>query len=85
VQDGSPSAVAPFVPASVFPGVLPVNYWSATTSAHPNPTTTQFTINNSLIVNFQDGSVETLGKGSGSTAPVAQVWCVRGPMSESVY
>jgi hypothetical protein len=33
-----------------------------------------------LVVNFQEGSVETIGKGS-----TAQAWCVRGPMSESLY
>jgi hypothetical protein len=63
-----------------FSNVTGANYWSATTSAHSNPTTTQFTINNSLVVNFQEGSVETMGKSS-----TAQAWCVRGPMSESVY
>lgn len=89
VQDGS--TVAPFVPANVFtistvgsPGVQLANYWSATTSVVPNPTSaSQFTINSSLVVGFQaGGSVEVLGKGNSFTA---QVWCVRGPMSESVY
>ena len=86
VQDGS--TTAPFVPASVFtistggtPGVQLANYWSATTSSHPNAmVASQFTINSSLVVGFQQGgSVETLDK----TFP-AQV-CVRGPMTESVY
>jgi len=87
VQDGS--TTAPFVLASVFtistggtPGVQLANYWSATTSAHPNASVvSQFTINSSLVVSFQTGGpIETLGK-----TFTAQVWCERGPMSESVY
>lgn len=80
VQDGSPGAVAPFVPASVFPGVLPANYWSATTSAS---SATGYTAPSNFSVSFQDGKVGITPKGNPNYT--GYVWCVRGPMSESVY
>ena len=70
VQD--PSLAAPFVPASVFTGVQPTFYWSATTVAD-FPTT-------AWVVNFHDGNVS--GHVKTLTSPA---WCVRGPMQESVY
>lgn len=55
-----------------------VNYWSATTSAS---NTSSFGTGNILVVNFGDGQVGISGK----TVSPNNVWCVRGPMSESVY
>jgi hypothetical protein len=72
VQDGSPGAVAPFVPASVFTGVQPAGYWSATTDADV-PT-------NAWDVVFGDGNV-----GSATKTGAGPAWCVRGPIQESVY
>ncbi len=46
-------------------------YWSATSDGSNI---------NKLIVNFQDGSIESLNKTLN-----AHAWCVRGPMTESVY
>ena len=60
-----------------FSTVVGANYWSATTSAS---NTSSFGTGNILVVNFQEGSLETIGKSS-----TAQAWCVRGPMSESLY
>jgi len=65
-----PSLPAPFVPASVFMGVQSATYWSATSSAQG--TTNKFGLN------FEDGLV-------GTSTGLSYVWCVRGPMSESVY
>jgi prepilin-type processing-associated H-X9-DG protein len=75
VIDASPGA--PIV-SVVFAGVQVgnVTYWSATTNAG----VTSYTTNNTLNVSFADGSVGVTPKGSASA-----VWCVRGPMSESVY
>src|SRR5262245_30236287 len=74
VLDGSPGAVAPFVPASVFTGVQSAVYWTATSAAiDPD--------NVAWGVNFLLGFVGGAGKIGG----VFHVWCVRGPMSESVY
>jgi len=67
-----PSLPAPFVPASVFTGVQSVFYWSASTSAD-YPT-------RAWGVNFGVGD-----EGSGPKFNVTPVWCVRGPMQESVY
>lgn len=77
VLDGSPDAVAPFVPASTFtiggsPGVQSDFYWSASVLAD-FPTT-------AWGVNFFNGFVSNTFKTS-----AARAWCVRGPMQESVY
>jgi Protein of unknown function (DUF1566) len=77
VQDASPGAVAPFVPANVITGIQSANYWSTTTSASSG---TSFTASTVLTVNFGDGLVGNSGK-----IYTNYVWCVRGPMSESVY
>ena len=69
VQD--PSLSAPFVP-TVFDGVQPAGYWSATTGAG---TPTQ-----AWYVDFTNGGV--VGNGSDQTLAA---WCVRGPMQESTY
>lgn len=60
-----------------FSTVVGANYWSASASAS---STSSFGTGNIWVVSFQAGSVETLGK-----AFTAQAWCVRGPMTESVY
>jgi hypothetical protein len=60
-----------------FSTVVGANYWSTTTSAS---STSAFGTGNILVVNFQEGSVETIAKSS-----TAQAWCVRGPMTESLY
>ena len=67
-----PSLPAPYVPGTVFTGVQPAAYWSATASAVG-------TIN-AFSVSFQDGLVGTSSKGS-----LNHVWCVRSPMQESLY
>lgn len=64
-------------PGHPFSTVAGANYWSATASAS---TSSSFGTANILVVSFQAGSVETIGKVS-----TAHAWCVRGPMSESVY
>jgi len=65
-----PSLPAPFVPP-VFTGVQLSSYWSATTNVG---TSTVWT------VGFDQGHAGWAGKSSNSS-----VWCVRGPMQESVY
>ena len=71
VQD--PSLAPPFVPASVFPNVQSTLYWSATTvDGYPG---------NAWVVNFFNGNVQS----DHGKPESAQVWCVRGPMQESVY
>jgi hypothetical protein len=72
VRDLSPSG--PFVPASVFTGVQSGSYWSATTSVS-QPT-------NAWTVNIT-GNVGAASKLL--ALPGLYVWCVRGPMQESVY
>jgi hypothetical protein len=72
VLDGSPGAVAPFVPASVFTGVQSAGYWSATTN--PDISTA------ARLVDFGDGGVLSVFKNIANHA-----WCVRGPMQESLY
>jgi len=79
VQDASPGAVAPFVPGNVFTGVQSGIYWSATTIAG----TMSFTTNSVWSVSFEvDGNRQAGLSPKGNSA---HVWCVRGPMSESVY
>ena len=79
VQDASPGAVAPFVPGNVFTGVQSSIYWSATTMAG----TTSFTSTSVWSVSFEvDGKRQAGQTPKGNSA---HVWCVRGPMSESVY
>ena len=68
-----PSSLAPYVPATMFTGVQPNPYWTAT----GNETNTNL---NKWSVNFADGQAGTSGK----TASLL-VWCVRGEMQESVY
>lgn len=70
VQD--PSLSVPFVPASVFTGVQPASYWSATTLA-ADPTL-------AWLVKFNFGIATPDNK----SLPVF-AWCVRGPMQESAY
>jgi hypothetical protein len=72
VQDGSPGAVAPFVPASVFSGVQSSDYWSATTSAG-NPTS-------AWLVLFSNGNVSL-----GNKTVSYLAWCVRGGMNADAY
>ena len=64
-------------PGHPFLTVVSGIYWSATTSAS---NTSSFGTNNILSVSFDDGVVGTTSKCS-----TANCWCVRGPMSESVY
>lgn len=71
VQD--PSSSAPFVLASVFTGVQSAGYWSATTGAGDPSSAWQ-------VQFFLLGGMTTYGK-----FQPAPVWCVRGPMQESVY
>ena len=67
-----PTLPGPFVPTSVFTGVQTFVYWSASTTA-ASPTS-------AWSVLFNDGDVNTFAKGL-----TAHVWCMRGPMQESVY
>ena len=67
-----PTLSGPFVPASVFTGVQPFVYWSASTTA-ASPTS-------AWGVMFNDGDVNTFGK-----SLTLHAWCVRGSMQESVY
>lgn len=70
VQD--PSLSVPFVPASVFIGVQPAEYWSATTIAE-DPT-------------FAWGVVFGLGDALGDfKANSSHVWCVRGGLNADQY
>ena len=66
-----PSLSQPFVP-SMFTGVQLAPYWTATTNADSS--------NSKWSVNFQDGL-----SGFSSKSSPNYVWCVRGPMQESVY
>jgi hypothetical protein len=75
VQDASPGAVAPFVPANVFTGVQSDSYWSATAT-----TDTTFPIFGWHVNFFDNGNAV-----GNSTTPFFFVWCVRGPMQESAY
>jgi hypothetical protein len=68
-----PSLPAPYVPSSMYTGVQPNTYWTAT----GNETNTNLTKWN---VNFADGLAGTGNKSNGSL-----VWCVRGEMQDSVY
>jgi hypothetical protein len=74
VLDGSPGAVAPFVPASVFTGVQLADYWSATAFAADGPAV------NAWLVRFFIGNVIGAGKAGSNLA-----WCVRGPMNADSY
>lgn len=73
--DPDPSG-KPIMPV-VFTGVPLANYWSATTSASSG---TSFTASTVLSVDFGNGLV-----GNSSKSTPNYIWCVRGPMSESVY
>lgn len=66
-----PSLPAPYIPA-VFTGVQLAPYWSATANAVGTST--------ALSVNFDDGHVGMSSKSSSNA-----IWCVRGPMQESMY
>ena len=71
--DASPGA--PLVPV-VFERIPSVSYWSATTNAAST--------NTILTVDFGDrGQMGSASKTSNTT--LLPYWCVRGPMSESVY
>jgi len=74
--DPDPVSGKPIMPV-VFTGVPLANYWSATTSASSG---TSFTASTVLSVDFGNGLVGNSPKSSPN-----YVWCVRGPMSESVY
>lgn len=79
VQD--PSLPAPFVPVALvngFTGVQSGIYWSAATIAG----STSFTTNSVWSVSFGD---RLAGLSPKNNNTFAHVWCVRGPMSESVY
>ena len=67
-----PSLGAPFVPASIFTGVQPDGYWSATTDAG-DPT-------NAWYVFFYNGDVLSINKATTTSA-----WCVRGGMNADAY
>jgi hypothetical protein len=71
-----PSLTPPYVQTSVFPTVKVNPYWSETA----NGDSTSPYGSSKLTVNFGDGLTGLTSKGSQS-----QVWCVRGPMSDSVY
>jgi Protein of unknown function (DUF1566) len=68
-----PSLVPPYVPPTVFTGVLVGSYWSATSII--DSTTNRYTLN------FGDGMV---GSTSRSNSTV-NVWCVRGAMNEASH
>ena len=70
VQD--PSLLAPFVPASVFTGVLSNSYWSATPDAEVPAL--------AWSVSFFSGGVGPIGK-----AINLHVWCVRGGMNADQF
>ena len=72
VLDGSPGAVAPFVPASVFTGVQSYIYWSATKFGEL-PTVAWY-------VFFSNGVVNGVDKAS-----TFHAWCVRGGMNADAY
>ena len=78
LQDGSPGAVAPFVPASAFtiggsPGVQTLNYWSSTTHADNSAV--------AWVVPFFFSDVFILDK---ATIGIL-AWCVRGGMNADAY
>ena len=81
VQD--PSLSAPYVPVALvngFTGVQSGIYWSATTIAGM----TSFTTSSAWSVSFEiDNRLAGLSPKNSNT--FAHVWCVRGPMSESVH
>jgi hypothetical protein len=81
VQD--PSLPAPYVPVALvngFTGVQSGIYWSATTIAGM----TSFTTSSAWSVSFEiDNRLAGLSPKNSNT--FAHVWCVRGPMSESVH
>lgn len=70
IQD--PTLPAPFVPANVFASIQPTSYWSISSP----PAAPVF----AWVVRFNDGVVGVDGKNGNLF-----VWCVRGPMQESVY
>jgi len=69
----NPSSPSPFVPATVFTGVLPENYWSATSSG-VSPT-------DAWYMDLVFGGVGSTGKDN----PNLHFWCVRGGMNADVY
>jgi hypothetical protein len=69
-----PSLVPPYVPPTVFAGVLVGNYWSSTSIMDGGSV-------NKYSVNFGDGMVGTTAKSS----TTVNVWCVRGSMNEASY
>ena len=68
-----PTLPAPFVPASVFSGVLLAHYWSATTVADGSTLAW-------VVALFGDDGVFGSDKTNGSRA-----WCVRGGMNADAY
>jgi hypothetical protein len=70
IQD--PLLPAPFVPPTVFTGVLPSPYWSASTNAD-FPSLAWY-------VDFGSGNVTYQSKANGP-----HVWCVRGAMNADTY
>jgi len=89
VQDGS--STAPFVPASIFtisnsdsiPGVQSVFYWSATKCHSCNFGGATGEAAWGVRFNF-DADGQVVPSGSLDTI-LDHAWCVRGPMSESLY
>jgi hypothetical protein len=73
------SLFAPFVPASIFTGVQLGDYWSATTFADfPN-------LAWSVRLGVSGGPVMGGDATDAFKTDSGSVWCVRGPMQESVY
>jgi Protein of unknown function (DUF1566) len=70
----NPTVPAPFVPATVFPGVQSVTYWSASVRLG-SPAV-------AWSVAFIGGIV---GTNLDLITDTHLAWCVRGPMQESVY
>jgi hypothetical protein len=73
----NPSLAAPFVPSTVFTGVQPAPYWSATTVAGAAPTD-GFPF--AWAGFFNSGDMLSLNK-----LGTALVWCVRGGMNADQY
>jgi Protein of unknown function (DUF1566) len=68
-----PSLVSPYVPPTVFTGVVVGSYWSATSII--DNTGSRYTMN------FGDGMVGSTTKGT----TTVNVWCVRGSMNEASH
>jgi hypothetical protein len=69
-----PSLVPPYVPPTVFAGVLVGNYWSSTSIMDGGAI-------NKYSVNFGDGMVGITAKSN----TTVNVWCVRGAMNDASH